>query len=258
MSFSEYRNLEEFKAASGYEINGDWYPRITKIVSIKAKPALYRYYAAAPSFAVASRQTEKSAEEGTLVHEAIEKILIGKTPEVNPLIQPSIEAFQKFLAENDVMVIPEHIEMRVLHPKERYAGTIDSVAYLNGKFGVLDVKTSQAIYRDYALQTAAYMGAVKEIPALAKAETRWILRVDQVAECFRCAATKRLKGGREKIKRGSLFPCRTDSHDWGPVTGVVELKEFPDWENDYVAFLGAKKLWEWENEDWLKKAGYLS
>jgi len=257
MAFSEFKNLNEFKAASGYEIAGVWYPRITKIVSIKAKPALYRYYAAAPNFAVASRQTEKSAEEGTLVHAAIEKIMIGERPEVNPLIQPSIAAFQEFIEENDLIVIPEHIEMRVLHPKERYAGTIDAAAYLNGKFGVLDVKTSQAIYRDYALQTAAYMGAVKEIPALSKVETRWILRVDQVAECFRCAATKRLKGGREKVKRGPLFPCPPDGHDWGPVTGVVELQEFPEWENDYAAFLGAKKLWEWENENWLSAAGYI-
>jgi len=257
MSYNEYKNTDAFKEASGYEINGVWWPRITKIVSIKAKPALYFYYAAAANYAVAKAQTERSAREGTLVHETIEKILIGKSPDVDPLIVPGIEAFRKFMNENDLVVVPEHIEMRVAHPRHRYAGTIDAIAYLNGKFGVLDIKTSQEIYRDYSLQTAAYMGAVKEIPELSKAETRWILRIDQVAECFRCGAVKRIKGGREKIRRGPLLPCPKDRHDWSEVKGIVQLKEFGDFENDFEAFLGAKRLWEWENEAWLKKIGYL-
>jgi hypothetical protein len=257
VAFSEFKNTEEFKKDSGYDIDSTWYPRITRIVSIKAKPALYFYYASAPNYATAKAQTNRSAEEGTLVHEAIEKLLVGESPEVDPLIVPSLEAFKKFMGENDLVVLPEHIEMRVAHRGERYAGTIDAVAYLNGKFGVLDIKTSNGIYRDYSLQTAAYMGAIKEMPDLKNAETRWILRVDQVADCFRCGASKRVKGGREKIRRGPLLPCPKDAHDWGEVHGITELQEFPDFQNDYEAFLGAKRLWEWENEEWLKKIGYL-
>jgi hypothetical protein len=46
-------------------------------------------------------------------------------------------------------------------------------------------------------------------------------------------------------------------HEWGELYGDIELKEFPYWQDDFTAFLGAKRLWEWENEDWLKKAAYL-
>src|SRR3989344_3395371 len=257
MSFDEYRSPEAFKEDNGYEISGVWYPRITRIVSIKAKPALYRYYAAAPSFGAAEAAKDRSAEEGTMVHEAIEKILLGESPALDPQIAPSVKAFYDFLEENDIIVIPEHIEKRVLHPKERYAGTIDALAYVNGKFGVLDIKTSQAIYRDYNLQTAAYLAAVKEIPELKKAEARWILRIDQAQVCRKCASSRRLKGGREKVKRNSLLPCPPENHDWGPVQGITELKELSTWENDFSAFLGAKRLWEWENEYWLEKIGYL-
>ena len=29
------------------------------------------------------------------------------------------------------------------------------------------------------------------------------------------------------------------------------------WQSDFEGFLGAKRLWEWENEFWLRKIGYL-
>ena len=31
-----YSNIDNFKNANGYEIDGIWYPRVTAIVSIKA------------------------------------------------------------------------------------------------------------------------------------------------------------------------------------------------------------------------------
>jgi hypothetical protein len=45
-----YRDEKEFKEKNGYEYSGCWYPRVTKIVEIKAKPALYRFYGELSSF----------------------------------------------------------------------------------------------------------------------------------------------------------------------------------------------------------------
>jgi len=255
--FDWYKDAESFKDANGYDIDGAWYPRVTKIVGIKAKPALYRYYGEADSFASAQAITTKSAEEGTMIHEAAEDILLGKTPDVSPQIQPAINAFMEFLNSRNIQTAPEYIERRILHPKERYAGTIDAMALMDGKFGVLDIKTSQAIYRDYNLQTSAYMEALKaDFPSLV---TRWILRIDQGQICNVCASTRRVKGGREKIKNGrSNGVKRCEEHDWSEVKGIIELQEFPFWKHDFEAFLGAKKLWEWENEWWLKKIGYIN
>src|SRR3989344_1053057 len=252
-----YTNVEKFKEPSGYEIDGFWYPRVTKIIDIKSKPALNYYYAAAASHGVAQAQTKLSAEEGTKVHEAVEKIFIGEKPEFDLDIAPSINAFQEFLETKNIQVAPEHVEKRIVHYDHRYAGTIDSLALIDGRFGVLDIKTSQAIYRDYNIQTSAYMGALmNEFPNL---QTRWILRIDQVKTCKTCGATMRTKGGREKIRSikvgGKL--CADEEHDWADMKGIIELKEFPYWHNDFEAFLAAKKLWEWENEYWLKKIGYL-
>jgi len=255
--FDSYSNIDSFKEASGYTIDGVWYPRVTKIVSIKAKPALLWFYGEAANFKAAQSVTEKSAEEGTLVHEAAEAILLGQNPEVSPVIKPAIDAFREFIETRNIHTATDWVERRICHRGERYAGTIDAMALIDGKFGVLDIKTSQAIYRDYNLQTSAYVEALKD--QFKNLQTRWILRIDQISHCGRCEATLRTKGGREKIRNAKrASACPPGAHEWGDMQGEIELQEFPYWQKDFEAFLGAKKLWEWENEFWLKKVGYLA
>jgi hypothetical protein len=254
--FDEFKDIVDFKDQCGYTIDGDWYPRVTKIVSIKAKPALYYYYGEAKSYKAAQAVTEKSAEEGTMLHEAVEGLLLGKTNEIPDQVKPAVSAFQEFFAKNHIQVTPELVERRIINKDHRYAGTVDAIATIGGKRGVLDIKTSQAIYRDYSLQTSAYMDALKN--EFEDLETRWILKIDQIQTCVRCGAIRRVKGGREKIKTDwKNFNQRNCLHEWSEMKGDIELKEFPSWQNDFQGFLGAKKLWEWENEEWLKKAAYL-
>jgi len=258
-----YRNEENFKSLSGYDIDGMWFPRVTKIVEIKAKPALYKYYANLPNFEKGEEIKKQSASEGTEIHEAVEYFLINqKEPEMRKEIRPAFDAFLKFYEQNKIQTDPEFVERRVANYDERFAGTIDAVALINGKFGVLDIKTSVSIFRDYNLQTSAYAATLeKELPTL---QTRWILRIDQNQICKKCYSTMRTKGGEEKIRlawdardKSVRIKAEKCQHEWSEQVGSVELKEFPYWENDFRAFLGAKKLWEWENEYWLKKVGYL-
>ena len=252
-----FRDEHEFMESSGHEIDGVWYPRVTTIMNIKSKPALYHFYSSV-GFNNGEKIKEKSASEGTLVHDAIEAILIGEEPEIDPSIEPSILAFKAFLEQNSVKTHPELIEQKIIHPEHKYAGTADAMVTIGDRFGVLDIKTSKAIYRDYNLQTAAYFDVLKKShPDLS---TRWIMRVDQVETCEVCGATMRRKGGRDKITKPwpANKACSPTSHSWGDMEGIVELKEFPGSHmNDFEAFLSAKRLWEWENEFWLKRIGYL-
>lgn len=254
--FGDYKNIDDFKEQSGYTIDGVWYPRVTKIVTIKAKPALYHYYGAAKSYKAAQEATERSAVEGTMIHEAVEGLLLGKNPEIPAEVAPAVKTFLEFFEKNNIHVTPEVVERRIVNYDHRYAGTVDAIALIGGKLGVLDIKTSLAIYRDYSLQTSAYMDALKStFPTLT---TRWILRIDQVQDCVKCGAKRRVKGGREKIIIDwKISRQKTCEHEWADLRGDIELKEFPYWQNDFQAFLGAKKLWEWENESWLTKVGYL-
>jgi len=252
-----YDDEKHFKGLNGYEIGNIWYPRVTSIVNIKAKPALYRFYGELNNFAEGESIKKVSANEGTLVHETSEAILKGEDVDIDPTVAPAIKALRAFLEKTKINVDSEWVEKRVVNYNERYAGTIDSLAIIDGKFGVLDIKTSQAIYRDYNLQTSAYMAALQD--QFKNLQTRWILRIDQVQKCLKCGAIRRTKGGREKIRtprNNGVVVCSPDQHEWSDMQGEIELQEFPYWYDDYHAFLGAKKLWEWENDYWLKRIGY--
>lgn len=268
---------DDFKEKNGYEIAGTWYPRVTKILEVKAKPALQAFFFEMGSMEAADEVKNKSAEHGTLVHEVVQKLAVGQRPEVPERVRPAAEAFLKF---NDIRKIhfhPEYIEQQVWSGYHRYAGTVDALASIDGKFGVLDIKTSTGFYPEYNLQTAAYVQALQEYGvknALAlprDIETRWILRIDQHRVCRVCNAKLREKGGRIKIRPASTRSlvgrggngrsngtphCEENEHEWGEVEGEVELKEFPYYYRDVKAFLAAKTLWEWENDYWLRQIGY--
>lgn len=253
MSDRSNKTSQEFIDDHGYVINGRWYPRVTSILDIKAKPALYRFYGGLSSFQEGEDIKNRSAEEGTLIHGVAEALMSGKRVQVPEKIAPSIASLLQFLKDRKIKVDEDWVEKRIINHEERYSGTIDALALIDGKFGVLDIKTSQEIYRDYNLQTAAYFAVLKD--EFEKLQTRWILRIDQQQKCLKCPATLRSKGGREKVRRNGSYSDH--EHVWGPMQGEIELKEFPHWQPDFEGFLGAKKLWEWENQGHLEKIGYL-
>ncbi|TSC92012.1 MAG: Uncharacterized protein CEN90_127 [Parcubacteria group bacterium Licking1014_17] len=245
-----YKDLNHFKEFNGYDLNGVWYPRVTSILSIKSKPALYKFYGDHDSFESAERQKNKSAEEGTLIHDIVEAILAGKKIEVPRSVEPAIGEFMKF--KNKHEIVPRRIETKIISRNHHYAGTLDVLADFDGRTGILDIKTSQAIYRDYSIQTAAYSEALYEEPDMPPL-ARWILRIDQAKPCLNgCGAVMREKGGTAKIKNGYRNSGKCE-HQWDDLTGYVELKELKEFEKDIRAFLAAKALWEWENDYWLNK-----
>lgn len=242
----EYESIDEFRERAGYDIDGVWYPRVTSIVSIKAKPALLRYYGGMRSFKAADDAKEASAREGTLVHEAVAAIAAGRHDvTVDALVQPSVDAFRGFLRNNHVE--PLLIEERVVNREHGYAGTVDMVARVNGVVGVLDIKTGKRVYRDYGMQTAAYVAAVAERKDIEAPTTSWVLRLDQHRSCERCGVSLRTKGGTFRVSAGG----RGCTHQWGPMIGQFEFSEFSATDQNMRAFLAAKTLWEWEHEEFL-------
>ena len=265
-----YKDAESFKRACGHEIAGVWYPRVTHILSIKSKPAIDAFLKEMESYSAAEEVKNKSAEEGSMVHEVVQSIAVGKEIHVPKELEPAAAAFKAFQAQNNIFFHPEFIERPIWSSMHRYSGTVDALATIGGKFGVLDIKTSTGFYSDYNLQTAAYVLALQELEvkkALAlprDIETRWILRVDQARACLRCGASLREKGGRNKVRNArngegnGIDHCGAshEDHYWGPSKGIVELREFPYYIRDIKAFLAAKVLWEWENDYWLRQVGY--
>jgi len=260
-----YENAEHFKKENGYEMGGAWYPRVTMILEVKAKPGLQVFFKEMGSFDAAEDVKNKSAEEGSAVHEAVQKLLVGKKVAVPKDIEPAVNKFLEFNQLRQIYFHPEYVERRIWSGLHKYAGTVDALATIDGKFGVLDIKTSTGFFPEYNLQTAAYIQALQELEikkslALPKEiQTRWILRINQHKVCKKCGSTLREKGGRSKIRNGKsngMPHCIEAEHAWGEAEGDVELKEFPYYFRDVRAFLAAKILWEWDNDYWLRQIGY--
>ena len=258
-------DAEQFKKEAGHEVGGFWYPRVTKILEIKAKPALQNFFKEVGSFQAAEDIKNRSAEEGSLLHQTVQGLLAAKPTEIPKSVEPAVSQFAKFNEGRKIIIHEGFIEKPIWSNKYRYAGTVDALATIDGKFGVLDIKTSTGFYPEYNLQTSAYVEALKEFETKRllnlprNVETRWILRIDQKKNCRRCGASLREKGGRSKLRlaKNKKEACLEENHDWSEVEGEVELREFPYLYKDFRAFVAAKILWEWENDYWLKRIGYL-
>jgi hypothetical protein len=230
--------VDFFKQRYGYEIEGIWLPRVTAITSLISKAFLFA--------------NQGSADWGTLVHSTIAQVLKRENKETVPCVQPSILAFQEWQKEYKVKIADpkEDIEKRVHDFDAGYAGTLDMVAEVQGRIGVVDLKTSNGMQDAYFLQTAAYLNAYnKGATKKERGETRWILRIDQYEECRGCFARKKEKDGTERITKGKAS-C---NHQWGSARGEVEFQELPNQEKDLEAFLAAKEVWEWSHRDFLKR-----
>ena len=260
-----FKGAEEFKETMGYHLDDGWYPRVTKILEVKNKSGLDQFFKEMESYAAVQEVKTRSAEEGSLVHEIIQGHMTGKLAEVPAEMAHVVDAFDLFNKKHGIIFYEEFVERRVWSGFHKYAGTVDALASIGGKFGVLDIKTSTGFFPEYNLQTAAYVLALQEA-SIKKAlalprdiETRWILRIDQCRTCTQCGAKLREKGGRAKIKSNRIVAnqCPEGEHVWGSVKGEIEMKEFPYFYRDIKAFLAAKTLWEWEHDYWLKQVGYL-
>ena len=241
-----------FKAKYGHEIDGWWYPRVTSILEIVAKDGLLRYYANHRNLAEAESNLRHLANHGILVHSVIEKLIKKEKVIIPPEIKPSVVAFQKWAQNHSIKVLnpKESIEKKVFSCRYAYSGTIDMLLEIDGKFGLVDIKTGTGIWDSYSLQTAAYLYAYNNSAVgPKKAKTRWILRVDQYSQCVLCGAKKRKKDGQVRITGGKKF-CY---HKFSPEMGFIQFKELAGADKDFKAFLYAKGLWEWKNRRWLSR-----
>lgn len=256
--------IEKFLKENGYFIDGVWYPRVTAICQVKSKPGLYKFYAEAESFQKANQIKSQAAREGSIIHEIVESFITRRDVIVPEEYIGIKKAFENFLKENSFFSHRDWIEKKIKHPIHRYAGTFDLLGELNSSFALIDIKTSQKVYDDYRLQTAAYIFALNEEPWLRSydgrkivlprmVEKRYVLRIAQKRICEKCGAVMYLKQSGNKIFNG-----RDDcQHQFGEIEGEWELKAFEDHETDFKAFINCKGLWEWENREFLHEIGYL-
>jgi len=111
---------------------------------------------------------DKAADTGHYGHAMIEQRVKGLEPTVpdgasdeqSRQATKCLEMFDVWAEQNKMEIIDT--EMHLVSKKQRFGGTPDAVAVLNGKTTLLDFKTSNNTYGEYAIQVAAYRHLLTE------------------------------------------------------------------------------------------------
>lgn len=163
---------------------------VTGILGSIAKPALYAWYAKMACEQIESRLKamvgsdvkltdewiaeviaegrkrpnvvrDEAAELGTAAHAAFEAILNGVEPTAPDAIKQTLTEFKTWFKSTDTEIVAQ--ELPVASLKYHYGGRIDAIGYRDGKWGILDWKTSTGIYPEMAFQVGGgYAIAVEE------------------------------------------------------------------------------------------------
>lgn len=103
-------------------------------------------------------KAQKAADLGTYIHEAIEAYVLDQPHGEWPAdAAPYLENAVRFLTDFGVLV--ESVEASVYNRTQKYAGTLDMIATINGERWLIDFKTGSGVYPEAALQMAAYAHA---------------------------------------------------------------------------------------------------
>ena len=112
----------------------------------------------------------KAGKEGTQVHEAAEKLVLGEeiswmddygNAKYSQIVWEMILKFADFWKTHKPKLISS--EQFIWSDEHKYAGTADIVCEMDGEIWLLDLKTSNALHRAYDLQLAAYAKGMEEV-----------------------------------------------------------------------------------------------
>jgi|TARA_B110000879_G_scaffold3554_1_gene4795 hypothetical protein len=111
----------------------------------------------------------KAGKEGTQVHEAAEKLVLGEeiswmddygNAKYSQLVWEMILKFADFWNTHKPELISA--EDFVWSDEHKYAGTADLVVKMNDEIWLLDIKTSNSVHKSFDLQLAAYAKGLDE------------------------------------------------------------------------------------------------
>jgi len=109
------------------------------------------------------RIKEEAADIGTQIHEWVSCWIKGEKPEIpeDDRIRNGITAFLQFQKDQKVKWLES--EMIIYSQKHGFAGVLDAIGKTGKKLVLFDFKSSNGIYPEHALQTAAYQIAYEEM-----------------------------------------------------------------------------------------------
>lgn len=211
----ELEGIEEVRKEWGYyQYEELGIPRVTNIISQCEDKSGLVQWAATIGRRKYDFYRDRALNIGTIVHEIIDDYLLYHKGDRNykirydhPLYEPEYKdqidtAFSNFLIWEDNLYKRGVTDFEVLGVEipvscPWYGGTIDAIFRINGKYLIIDFKTSKSLSMNYVIQTVAYRwcinnGYVKNLPYI---NGVGIIRVDK-----------------NSVKLDDLFLCESDSY----------------------------------------------
>lgn len=127
-----------------YRVNGETWPSVTTVLSMITD-----------FDGIPREHVEAAGRFGTEVHNACHAINIGaQLAAMGERTAAYVGQYRRFLRESRIKVT--HSEERVANRRLRYCGTLDLRGVLNGRPGVIDIKTSAVVPKTVGPQVTAY------------------------------------------------------------------------------------------------------
>ena len=182
------------------------------------------------------KKKDEAADLGSIIHNWCEDYIKGKNPVMpeDPQVTQGVLSFLEWVEHSKVKFASS--ERIIYSQKYDYVGTLDAEATIGGKLYLIDFKTSNGIYPETRLQTAAYQWADQEERGV-QYEGRWILRLSKETkkEYDEKMAKKALKyNGRWTPPEYKIFEAVYLDHDK------------KDFHKDIKAFLACQQINEWQ------------
>jgi len=147
---------------------GVYYPSVTTILQYMPKNKFFETWIKDVGHN-ADLIMRKAGKEGTQVHEACERLVLGEevawmddygNAKYSQIVWEMILKFAEFWRTYKPELIST--EDFVWSDEHKYAGTADLVVKMDGETWLLDLKTSNSLHKSYDLQLASYAKALEE------------------------------------------------------------------------------------------------
>jgi CRISPR/Cas system-associated exonuclease Cas4 (RecB family) len=154
---------QRYHNAAGKRVAG-----VTTVLDMLAKHGLYKWYW---QCGIDGRDPEKVRDEaaavGTVAHARVEAYLRGLEFDASGITLERMKqsgfafaAFKEWWGRERYQLVAS--ELQLVSEKWQVGGTLDILARRDGELALVDIKTSNGLYREHRLQVAAYAALYEE------------------------------------------------------------------------------------------------
>jgi hypothetical protein len=143
-------------------------PGATTVLQVLNKPALVPWANRLGLQGIdCNKYRDEKAEIGTLAHYFIECELKGEKPDTSDFTPNQVDQAENSLIKfydwmKEHKLEPIFSEKQLVSEIYRYGGTVDCYGKLDGKFELMDFKTSSGIFPEMIIQLSAYKQLLEE------------------------------------------------------------------------------------------------